>query len=161
METSLGFDFVAGLWGSKQKPRRGKDEDLRFSAQRMWVLRDDGVDAVCVCVMPLSEFPIVFSYPHYAQRTLIESCKTKCRVCILFLSLVRTTRFKLKPKTPSRHLCSDIHVSRERLTSRGGSWSRAGTPPPLQDHHRVVGIALLWGPRWGRFLMSEVPLYRL
>ena len=118
LETSLGFDFVAGLWDSKQKPRRGKDEDLRFSAQRMWVLRDDGVDAVCVCVMPLSEFPIVFSYPHYAQRTLIESCKTKCRVCILFLSLFRTTRFKLKPKTPSRHLCSDMHVSLQVDLSR-------------------------------------------
>ena len=33
------------------------------------------------------------------------------------------------------------------------------TSPPPQDHHRALGIALLYGPRGARFLMSEVPLY--
>jgi len=31
-------------------------------------------------------------------------------------------------------------------------------PPPPSDHHRPLGIVLLWGPRGVRFLMSEVPL---
>ena len=30
--------------------------------------------------------------------------------------------------------------------------------PPLQDHHRTLGIVLLWGPSRGVFFMSEVPL---
>ena len=31
--------------------------------------------------------------------------------------------------------------------------------PPPQDHHRVLGIVLLKGPRGALLLMSEVPLY--
>ena len=31
-------------------------------------------------------------------------------------------------------------------------------PPPLWDHHRALGICLLWGPRGALFVMSEVPL---
>ena len=31
------------------------------------------------------------------------------------------------------------------------------TPPP-QDHHGAIGKVLLYGPRRGVFLMSEVPL---
>ena len=31
-------------------------------------------------------------------------------------------------------------------------------PPPSQDHHRALGLVLLYGPRVLRFLMSEVPL---
>ena len=27
------------------------------------------------------------------------------------------------------------------------------------DHHRALGIALLWGPKGARILLSEVPLY--
>ena len=30
---------------------------------------------------------------------------------------------------------------------------------PHYDHRRAQGIALPQGPRWGLFLMSEVPLY--
>ena len=30
--------------------------------------------------------------------------------------------------------------------------------PPPKDHHRSLGIGLLYGPRAGPFLMSEVPL---
>ena len=29
-----------------------------------------------------------------------------------------------------------------------------------KDRHRALGVGLLWGPRLGRFLMSEVPLKR-
>ena len=31
-------------------------------------------------------------------------------------------------------------------------------PPPLQDHHRALGIYLLLGPKGARILMSEVTL---
>ena len=31
--------------------------------------------------------------------------------------------------------------------------------PPHQDHHRLLGIVLLQGPRGMLFLMSEIPLY--
>ena len=31
--------------------------------------------------------------------------------------------------------------------------------PPPYDHHRSLGIGLLWGPRDGLFLIGEVPLY--
>ena len=31
--------------------------------------------------------------------------------------------------------------------------------PPPYDHHRDLGIVLLYGPRGALFLMSEVPLY--
>ena len=34
-------------------------------------------------------------------------------------------------------------------------------PPPPEDHHRPLGIFLLYGPRGVRFRMSEVPLYSL
>ena len=30
--------------------------------------------------------------------------------------------------------------------------------PILEDHHRALGISLLYGPRGGCFIMSEVPL---
>ena len=30
--------------------------------------------------------------------------------------------------------------------------------PPPYDHHRSLGIGLLWSPTGGLFLMSEVPL---
>ena len=32
------------------------------------------------------------------------------------------------------------------------------SPPPC-DHHRILGLVLLWGPRGALFLMSEVALY--
>ena len=40
---------------------------------------------------------------------------------------------------------------------RGNSLIRHS--PPLWDHHRVLGIVLLQGPRRRQFLLSEVPLY--
>ena len=39
---------------------------------------------------------------------------------------------------------------------RGTSLIRNSTPP--QDHHRALGIVLLWGPRGRHFLMSKIPL---
>jgi len=32
------------------------------------------------------------------------------------------------------------------------------TPPPPQEHHMALGVVLLYSPREGQFLMSEVPL---
>ena len=32
-------------------------------------------------------------------------------------------------------------------------------PPPTEDHHWALDMSLLYGPREGLFLMSEVPLY--
>ena len=40
---------------------------------------------------------------------------------------------------------------------RGTSPIRNSNPP--QDHHRALGIFLLWDARRAPFLMSEVPLY--
>ena len=42
-------------------------------------------------------------------------------------------------------------------------WKYRGTllirnSPPPKDHHRTLGIVLLYGPRRGVFLMSVVPL---
>ena len=33
--------------------------------------------------------------------------------------------------------------------------------PPPKDHHRALDIGLLYDPRGGQFLMSEVPLYKV
>ena len=33
-----------------------------------------------------------------------------------------------------------------------------GTSPPPQDHHRALGMSLVYGPSEGLFLMSQVPL---
>ena len=40
---------------------------------------------------------------------------------------------------------------------RGTSLTK--TRPTPWDHHRALGVGLLQGPRVGRFIMSEVPLY--
>ena len=33
------------------------------------------------------------------------------------------------------------------------------SPPTPEDHHRTLGIVLLWEPRGRLFLISEVPLH--
>ena len=45
------------------------------------------------------------------------------------------------------------------LGSRYRDTSLIRNPQPPQDHHKALGIGILQGPRVGRFLMSEVPLY--
>jgi len=40
----------------------------------------------------------------------------------------------------------------------GGTWLIRNCPPH-QDHRRVLGIVLLWGPSRRQVFMSEVPLY--
>jgi len=49
----------------------------------------------------------------------------------------------------------------DREGVRGGvqGYPAHKTPPRPEDHHRALDIVLLWGPRWVRFLMGEVPLY--
>ena len=42
---------------------------------------------------------------------------------------------------------------------RGTSLMR-NNPPPAQDHHRPLGVVLLYGARGLLSLTSEVPLYR-
>ena len=44
------------------------------------------------------------------------------------------------------------------MTYRGTSLIRVNHPS--EDHRRTLGIVLLYGPRRGVLLMSEVPLYR-
>ena len=68
-----------------------------------------------------------------------------------------------------------IDETEARETEMGGGAVRVGTitstmyallqeylahkkRPPPWDYHRALGIGLLYGPRWVRFLMSEVPL---
>ena len=40
-----------------------------------------------------------------------------------------------------------------------GNTSLIGNNLPPWDHHRVLGLVLLQGPRGGLFLMSEAPLH--
>ena len=47
---------------------------------------------------------------------------------------------------------------RQVLVSLQGRLTHKKPPPPL-DHHRALGVGLLWGPTGGVFVMSEVPLY--
>ena len=48
-------------------------------------------------------------------------------------------------------------LERAYRTYRGTSLIRNSPPPP--DHHRALGIVLLYGPRWVRSFISDVPLY--
>jgi len=50
------------------------------------------------------------------------------------------------PQTQPRRGCIQGYLADKKL-------------PTPQDHHRSLGIVLLYGPRRKQFLMSEVPLY--
>ena len=54
-------------------------------------------------------------------------------------------------------VCAQLDMTRSQY--RGTSLLRNASPPP-RVHRRVLGIVPLWGPREGRFLLSEVPLYK-
>ena len=43
--------------------------------------------------------------------------------------------------------------------TRTGVPRSSDTATPPYHHHRALGIVLLYGPRGGLFLMSEVPMY--
>ena len=50
-----------------------------------------------------------------------------------------------------------ISISLASIQALQGYFAHKKQHPPL-DHHRAVGIGLLWGPMGGEFLTSEVPL---
>jgi len=50
-------------------------------------------------------------------------------------------------------------VSRGEVASRLHEYLALKKTPAPEDHHRALGIVLLYGPRGKQLLMSEVPLY--
>ena len=51
------------------------------------------------------------------------------------------------------------YVARGKRVSITGVPRQYENAPPPWDRHRSLGAGLLQGPRRGRFLTSEVPLY--
>ena len=48
-------------------------------------------------------------------------------------------------------------VGVEGVSADGGGGGVVKQQPPPKDHRMALGIFLLYGPRGGRFLISEVP----
>ena len=54
-------------------------------------------------------------------------------------------------------LISEVTLQIDFIGTLHGYLAHEKLPPPPKDHHKTLGIVLLWGPRKGVFLMSEVP----
>ena len=73
-----------------------------------------------------------------------------------------TRRFRFR----GSGLGSRVQASRERVHGRQKYLAHKKQPPlfllkhspPPKDHHMNLGVVLMWGPRRGVFLMSEVTL---
>jgi len=98
----------------------------------------------------MSEVPLYTSPP-------IESCHPS------YLTVVvkeeHTHSVKLTNAVP-RLVCRSQPYSLGACSEdayRGTSLIRKRPPP--YDHHRPLGVSLLYGPRGGHFLMIELPLY--
>ena len=71
-------------------------------------------------------------------------------------SAYRSTKCLIRT-TPPRYCPPSSSALKSQVLCRGTSLVRNSSLP--YEHHRTPGIVLLWGPKRGVFLMSEVPLH--